>query len=226
MDLIDLKENGLKIVTNGDQIRKGIIPSVTVRHFAERYGCIAAINGGPFDPVSAQEGEERELVGLFISEGKMIQRPDPRYDAILFYEDGGAVIKNQGEINNMPVIEIERITTAVGGFYTALSDGIVPPQRNNLRHPRSAVGLSSDGSKLFFLVIDGRRLQSVGATMSETGEILLRLGAASGLNLDGGGSSALILRQNGKPSPLNIPIHGGLPGRERAVASCLGISRR
>jgi exopolysaccharide biosynthesis protein len=67
----------------------------------------------------------------------------------------------------------------------------------------------------------------VGATEEEVGVILTRLGADDGLNFDGGGSTALVLRYpDGKIRPVNTPIHGMIPGKERAVATCLGIRKR
>ena len=114
-------------------------------------------------------------------------------------------------------------TIAAAGTSTsaAVSSGI---GGRDPRHPRSAAGLSMDGNTLYLLVIDGRRPGSAGATEAETGFILKRLGAWTGLNFDGGGSSALALRfPDGLVRTVNTPIHGGIPGRERAVAACLGI---
>jgi exopolysaccharide biosynthesis protein len=52
-----------------------------------------------------------------------------------------------------------------------------------------------------------------------------RLGAADALCFDGGGSSALVLRQGGDgPKVLNTPAQG--LGRERPVTACLGIRIR
>jgi exopolysaccharide biosynthesis protein len=84
----------------------------------------------------------------------------------------------------------------VGGFSIVLSGGETPEslQENRARHPRSAVGLNALGDTLYILAIDGRRPGSVGATEEELGIILRQLGAASGLNLDGGYSTQLALR--------------------------------
>jgi exopolysaccharide biosynthesis protein len=74
------------------------------------------------------------------------------------------------------------------------------------------------------VVIDGRRAGSVGATEAETALLLRALGAADGINFDGGGSTALALRYpDGKIRTVNTPVHGGVVGSERAVAGCLGI---
>ena len=59
-------------------------------------------------------------------------------------------------------------------------------------HPRSAIGLTDSGEVLL-LVVDGRQAASRGVDLSELAAILLELGAVEALNLDGGGSSALVV---------------------------------
>lgn len=205
----------------------GIIPSTRVSTFARRYGCAAGINTNPFHPVSGREGEARTIVGITVAGGIPAALPAPPYDALVFYRDNRAAILAQAEIDRALIGE--RIVNAVGGFFRVLEAGEVPErilrERNTARHPRSAAGLSAGGTVLYLLVIDGRRPGSVGATEGETGIILKGLGASEGLNFDGGGSSALALRfPDGKVRVVNTPIHGGIPGRERGVASCLGIA--
>ena len=70
------------------------------------------------------------------------------------------------------------------------------------RHPRTAVGLSVDGS-LYVVVIYGREpLRSMGASVPEMANIMRSLGAVNALNLDGGGSSVMVVngRMTGNPS--------------------------
>jgi hypothetical protein len=122
------------------------------------------------------------------------------------------------------------IETAAGGFYRILEGGKPSAQalseRGGVRHPRSAAGVSADRRFLYLLVIDGRRPGSAGATEAETALIMERLGAADALCFDGGGSSALVLRQGGGgPKTLNTPVNG-IAGRERPVTACLGIRVR
>jgi hypothetical protein len=74
-------------------------------------------------------------------------------------------------------------------------------------------------------VIDGRRAESVGGTEKETALLLHALGSWNGINFDGGGSSALVMRQpDGSFRTLNTPVHSGIPNRERPVAGCIGVS--
>lgn len=237
---VDLSDPSLDVVINGEGAAAGIMPSTTVSGFVRRYGCIAGINATPFSPVSAREDEERTIVGIAVSESRIIAEARPPYDALVFYDtdpaqqavdhrsidhrsvDRRAAIVSQGELENL-----EGIRTALGGFYRVLQDGAVTEAvaaRSGQRHPRSAAGLSADGSTLYLLVVDGRRPGSVGATEAELALLLLRLGASQGLNLDGGGSSAMALRySDGRLDTVNKPAHRHIPGWERAVAVCLGI---
>ena len=64
---------------------------------------------------------------------------------------------------------------------------------NTNRHPRTAVGILDDGSKVF-VVVDGRSSKSQGATMEEIQKIMLWLGCTDAMNLDGGGSSSMVVR--------------------------------
>ena len=83
------------------------------------------------------------------------------------------------------------------------------------RHPRSAVGLNQDGQWVF-MVVDGRNgLHSSGATISELAEIMRAQRVLYALNLDGGGSSEIII--NGKI--YNSPSEG----KERIISYALGV---
>lgn len=60
-------------------------------------------------------------------------------------------------------------------------------------HPRTAVGRTFDG-QLIVVVVDGRQPASRGVDLVELATIMRDLGAERALNLDGGGSSALVVR--------------------------------
>jgi hypothetical protein len=87
-------------------------------------------------------------------------------------------------------------------------------------HPRTSVGLSSDGSKLIIIIVDGRQEGfSEGVTLPEMAEYLIEFGAYTGLNLDGGGSSTLVFGTSSGPEIINRPPDG----KERVRANHLGI---
>ena len=49
-------------------------------------------------------------------------------------------------------------------------------------------------------------------------------GVYNAINLDGGGSSALVIEKDGEPFLLNSPIEDGIGGKERKVANHLGVT--
>lgn len=82
------------------------------------------------------------------------------------------------------------------------------------RHPRSAVGITREG-RWILLVVDGRQPRlSVGMTLHELAQYLLSLGCVRALNLDGGGSSTLVVAGEVKNSPSDLtgerPVSDGI----------------
>ncbi len=85
------------------------------------------------------------------------------------------------------------------------------------RHPRTAIGINADSTRLYFVVVDGRHITSTGVTLKEMAGIFEALGAVHAVNLDGGGSSCMVV--NGEV--LNHPSDGPV----RAVGNgCLFVS--
>jgi len=98
-----------------------------------------------------------------------------------------------------------KMETAVGGGPVLVQEGKVAISNNeevkfsgkaiNDKHPRTAMGYTRDG-KLVILVVEGRNTEAHGATLVQEAQILADLGCVEALNLDGGGSSCLLV--NGK----------------------------
>lgn len=73
-------------------------------------------------------------------------------------------------------------------------------------HPRTAVGLDATGRHLIVLLAAGRRGAVKGLTLTQTAELMRDLGAVQAFNLDGGGSSTLLIGGESRlPRPLNEP---------------------
>ena len=85
------------------------------------------------------------------------------------------------------------------------------------RAPRTGIGIKADGTVLL-MVVDGRSRYSAGMSLNEFARYLKRFGAVSAVNLDGGGSSEMVL--DGKI--MNRPSDGS----ERPVSIGLGIFRK
>lgn len=85
---------------------------------------------------------------------------------------------------------------------------------NITRHPRTAIGFNADTSIVYFMEIDGRQAISKGIDLFELTDLMVRLGITNGMNFDGGGSSAMVVRGAVVNSPSD-------PEGERAVANAL-----
>ncbi len=84
------------------------------------------------------------------------------------------------------------------------------PNIANARHPRTAIGLSVDNS-LIMLVVEGRTSQSIGMTLNELALYMKRLGIRHGINLDGGGSSTMVVK--------NRMVNQASDGSERPISN-------
>ncbi|MEV0143376.1 MULTISPECIES: phosphodiester glycosidase family protein [unclassified Nonomuraea] len=113
------------------------------------------------------------------------------------------------------------LKAAVGGNYVLIKDGVVQTSSDPAAHPRTAVGFSADGRKMYLLTVDGRQADSRGVTLNELAAMMAELGAANALNLDGGGSSTLLAREPGQAAAQveNSPSDGG----ERHVPNGLAL---
>jgi hypothetical protein len=98
-----------------------------------------------------------------------------------------------------------KMETAIGGGPVLVQDGKIKITNNeewkfagkaiNDKHPRTALGYTAK-NKLIILVIEGRNPLAAGASLIQEAQILKDLGCVEALNLDGGGSSCLLI--NGK----------------------------
>jgi hypothetical protein len=121
----------------------------------------------------------------------------PYYDSIKLYLGS--------QKNKRIVIPQWKVETAVGGGPVILQNGKIfitneeemmfTGKAINDKHPRTAMGYTKDG-KLIILMIEGRNTVAHGATLGQEAQILKDLGCWEALNLDGGGSSCMLV--NGK----------------------------
>ncbi len=114
---------------------------------------------------------------------------------------------------------LERAVSAIGGGPGLVRQGRPTGKsaaRSFERHPRSAFGWND--RHCFLIVVDGRQEGlSVGMTLAELSGFLVELGCTEAINLDGGGSTQLMVGDR----ILNSPCYG----RERATASSLMVVR-
>lgn len=106
------------------------------------------------------------------------------------------------QLSNSPA----RVKQLIGGNPLLVADGINKtdaslPSHGYERHPRTAVGFSADSSLLYWITVDGRQTASIGMTLHEMAEFMLMIGVHHGINLDGGGSTTMVVNHQVENSP-------------------------
>jgi hypothetical protein len=89
------------------------------------------------------------------------------------------------------------VTDVLGGSAILVSNGESTTGSNCLsylclKHPRTGVGITADG-KVLLIVVEGRYWRSKGATPGQFARIFIHEGATYAMNLDGGGSSTMVI---------------------------------
>jgi hypothetical protein len=201
---------------------------------ADREGFDVVVNGDFFSHLSGKDAEgeaaQKEfrsgiparVTGPAVSDGKVWGPTTRPRAALMFDREKRPSIR---VVRDVPSDAVE----AIGGSNVIVKDGknVAPPgTKPGLArgpHPRTAVGIADDGKTLLLVVVDGRRKdEAIGMSLSELAEVMIKYGAKDAINLDGGGSSMLGIRdpQTHKMRVMNTPSDG----HERFVANVLGVT--
>jgi exopolysaccharide biosynthesis protein len=179
----------LAIIKDSSQVILGKAASSgqgqTVTKICENYGAVLGINASGFVDEGGH-GSGEMPVGLEISEGKRYYSSAGGRNQIVGFDYQNNLrlgveldtSKLRDAIEFYPVIVLNGEKNIEGSFGLGLQ-------------PRTAIGQTKDKATLF-LIIDGRQVgYSLGATVSDCADILLRYNAYNALNLDGGSSASM-----------------------------------
>lgn len=131
--------------------------------------------------------------------------------------------------NYQPGLKKWKVQTAVGGGPVLVQNGQVNISNNeelkfagkaiNDKHPRTMMGYTKD-HKMIIMVVEGRHPGvAEGASLIQAAELMAGLGCIEALNLDGGGSSCMLI--NGKET-----IHPSDKGLQRPVPAVFIIHEK
>lgn len=235
---IDLTEPGISfLVTPPDSKGDRPLKARKTSQFLEEHQAQIAINGDFFEPWHSRfiwdyyphVGDPVQVQGMAVSQGKTYARGNTNYPVLAFDT------KNQAQIFNSPAAleqawPARRIDNAISGHRLLVRNGhSVPPgewyKDHTTLHPRTALGLDKERHKLIIIVVDGRQPgYSEGVSFQELADLMLEAGAHTAMNIDGGGSTTLVMQgEDGSAKILNSPIDNRIPGRERPVANHLAV---
>jgi exopolysaccharide biosynthesis protein len=202
----------------------GTICTRTTSKFLDEFKLHVAINADGWkylDPntipaIVCANGDPVKVNGYAASRGT-VYSPIKTYEPEIYISP-----RNMVTVNAPPA----KPFNAFAGDRVVVENGIVVKNlAATIPQPRTALGLNKNGRWLTLMVIDGRQEgYSEGVTFPELGELLISYGVHTGVNLDGGGSSTMVIKgSDGKPRILNSPIDLNVPGKERSVANHLGL---
>lgn len=193
---------------------------------AVRENFVLVVNGDFFDARGVKDAEGllspyradnwASVIGTAVTDGKAWSVDATRRPCLVVHRNHTLTIEKLAK----PATDDWEV---VGGNTMLLKEGVDVAPSTPTRHPRTVVGLDATGTKLIILVVDGRKPGiAVGMSYHELAAEMLKLGCEQAMNLDGGGSSVMAVRdpKTGKMKILNEPTDG----HERPVANALGIS--
>lgn len=235
LDLADGRVQG-RVVRGGpapEHQTNWVTTLLPVGEVAAREGFDVAINGDFFDAEKTKDiegkntgyvrGKAAAPVGWAMTDGQLWHRDEHEVPCLAITTNGVPMIVPSGEALTNPAV-----AQLVCGRQIIVSNGVAvhftSPFAQN-RHPRTAVGLDRSGHRLLLLVVDGRQPKlSVGMSLDELAQEMVRVGCDRALNLDGGGSSTLVYR-NPVSHQLEV-VNSPSDGRPRSVADVLGFRVR
>jgi hypothetical protein len=226
---IDMAAPGLSfLATPSNGALVGDTTPKTTRAFITEVGAQMGINASFF--ASAGSGQY-DVRGLSVSNGDAYSPFESGFlDAINISLGNVATIIRATGASGTAHTPPTSLYNAVGGNTRLVTGGVNVANSDPAIHPRSAAGVTADG-KLLLFTVDGRNVgHSEGLTYREMADVLIRWGARDAINLDGGGSTTLVMDNPttvaNDPQVKNIPSDlypDGQRGKERVVANNLAV---
>lgn len=230
---VDLTAPGIELlVTPGDSSAGNELIARTTSDFLDDFDVQVAVNGSFFVPFHTNgpwdyyphSGDPIGIDGYAMSGGVAYSGTEFNRPIAFFTADNRVIFAGE------PSPDLEAAAEhAISGSTIFLRDNVLVTrdywgEHFVGHHPRTALGLDAAGTTLILAVVDGRQPNySEGVSLNELAGLMQDYGAVTVMNLDGGGSSTLVVERDGAPDVLNSPINHHIPGNERVVGNHLGI---
>lgn len=165
-----------------------------IQVLAKKAGAVAAMNANGFHDPNGQ-GNGGIPLGIIIQDGVIMNTPDHNpneKDFVAGLTKDGVLITGVYSANEL----IQMGVREAGGFKPQLIvNGEKMIKKGNGGWgiaPRTAIGQKEDGT-IVMIVIEGRQVQSLGATLKDVQDLLYERGVVNAIAMDGGSSSIMYL---------------------------------
>lgn len=197
-ELIDIRESTFKgkllLVHDPSKVVAASIPQFggvgwTLSQFVENYDALACINAGGFEDENGK-GKGGIPDGIVIRDGDIVYgSAGSSYRAVIGFDaDNRLHVGNMTGSAALAAGIINGMNFSLGPVL--IQDGVRQSGFNSGINPRSAIGQSEDGT-VILLAVEGRMIDSLGATFEDIADIMEEYGAVNACNLDGGSSSGM-----------------------------------
>ncbi len=191
---------------------------LTLSQMIDRYDAVGGTNGGGFfDEAGSGTGGIPE--GIVIAEGKLLWGEKDSYYSLAGIDGNG--ILHVGKMTGEKALSLG-IEYACSYGPALIINGVPCNEKRSLGgglNPRTAIGQRADGA-ILMLVVNGRKVDSLGATLDDLVEIMLSFGAVNASNLDGGSSS--LMKYDGEFKNTSSYIYGG----ERVLPTAILVRKK
>ena len=187
---------------------------LTVASMIQKYDAVAGTNAGGFDDPNGT-GTGGIPDGIVIYEGEL-KWGDLNSSYSLAGIDKNGIL-HVGNMTAAHALDIGVQYAASYGPALVINGQPAASRLGGGLNPRTAIGQRADGA-ILLLVINGRSIDSLGATLDDLASIMLDHGAVNASNLDGGSSSLMIME--GEYLTSSAYIFG-----ERVVATAILVKR-
>jgi len=166
----------------------------------EYYNAIGGINAGGFADEGGR-GSGGTPTGFVIQDGKVVFGKENQRLGLIGFNEDSVLVLGQYTLKEARDKKI-RDAVSFGPFLIVNGEPTIKSGNGGWGiQPRTVIGQKKDGTVLM-LVVDGRRVDSVGATLKEVQDVMLEYGAYNAANLDGGSSTTMVYKDKlvNKPS--------------------------
>lgn len=249
--------NVIEITKKAKSYRLHIVRSDSLEktsQIAKTHNALAGINASFFKMRGPDPDYRKDLNGVpklepsrldrnrsvvyFRQNDSLISENIPDKDSVRKRHQAGSIVINKGKLlivrddaRNLNAEHQLKGEDVISTGPVMIIGGVDQPIPNdafcNDRHPRTAIGKKADGTIVLF-VVDGRAKESAGFSIPELQSIMRRLGCVDAINLDGGGSTTMYIKDQPFNGVVNFPSdnkkwdHEG----EREVANAILLIRR
>jgi hypothetical protein len=228
---IDVTAPGIRFLMQpGNGSLPGEVTRSTTADFVDSVNAQMGINVGFYDtnpPYTPQNGQYfTDVTYISASNGNVYSTANGKealfnisasnVPSILNAAGAGSSTAGNGTVlynasgGNLKILSGGALVNTTGGYATTLN-------------PHTAFGVSKDQKTVYLAAVDGRESSSQGMYTYELAQLMAGLGAWNAVNLDGGGSTTMVMDDSNDREQNVRVINTPSDGNERLVANSLAV---